>query len=44
MAEESPAHGPTDQGDGEPVHEPMEISYAEYLHRSTTGDRSQTGD
>ena len=22
MAEESPEHGPTDQGDGEPVHEP----------------------
>ena len=32
MAEESPEHGPTDQGDGEPVHEPTEISYAEYLH------------
>ena len=32
MAEESPEHGPTDQGDGEPAHEPTEISYAEYLH------------
>ena len=32
MAEESPEHGPTDQGDGEPAHEPTEITYAEYLH------------
>jgi hypothetical protein len=32
MPEESPEHGPTDQGDEEPVHEPTEISYAEYLH------------
>ena len=32
MAEASPEHGPTDQGDGEPVHEPTEITFDEYLH------------